>query len=171
MEQTPHTPDSSQDTPLAAHFPLIDLLVGANGLPVLSDTHVMGHDWEVPVPGEQEAMSGAFLPRPYPLTVYQRTGDTTSGIAGTLYPDGRYVPLPPKQVDRTTRIWNHERNQFEMHEVAWDGVVAGSVICTPGLPHRRLFDGALQGDWPTNPPRAARPVNPERAREIAREGA
>jgi hypothetical protein len=53
--------------------------------------------------------------------------------------------------------------------VVWDGCPDPVQVTPDGL--RRGYDASLMGEWPMNPPRPERPVNPEKARLVGSEGA
>jgi hypothetical protein len=109
----------------------------------------------------------------FTTTVYQISGDDTSGIAGLLYADGTFVPSPaPRQ---KARYWVHEEtlryvkdpetgrvsgDSWVEGEVLWDGSVVGSInpASAEGLEeedgsrpavHVREFDGSLGTEWIT----------------------
>lgn len=132
------------------------------------------------VPGIAGLLLGTVTPRPYPINIYNLDDQSHSGIAGTLYPDGRYVPLPATGVGvslsrtgqlPTTRYWEDFRQTFVEGTIVWDSTVVDSIDHNrgPNLSHLRVWDGTLMGEWPDNPPRAERVVNPEKAREAAAE--
>lgn len=126
-------------------------------------------------------LTGTARPKPYPFNFYFIDDESHSGIAGTLYPDGRVEMLPwtGSVGDRrhqnlpapTTRYWEDQCACFRTGELVWDGVVAGSIEHGDAFdePHRRLWDASITGDWPNHPPKADRLVNPEKAREAAEE--
>jgi len=131
------------------------------------------------VPGVAGLLLKQVDPRLYPINIYQIDGQKQSGIAGTLYPDGQFVPLPRTGVQLTlertghrpeTWWWDERTAKFAGGELVWDSTIHGSIELSPvGGPHKRMWDGSITGPWPTNPPRASRPVSPEKAREAARE--
>lgn len=107
-----------------------------------------------------------------PTTVYQVTGDDTSGIVGLLYPNGEFLPTPAPR--RKATYWEHEEtlsyktieghdgkprvvgDSWRTDEVLWDGSVAGSVNVLgedgdhEGPINVREWDATLhEGDWIT----------------------
>jgi len=81
----------------------------------------------------------------YPVTVYQLSGDDTSGIAGLLFPSGEFRPVtgPKKMTDywepdetlayephyyenETPPRWGAKANSWTKGEVLWDGT-AGHI--------------------------------------------
>lgn len=99
------------------------------------------------VPGLAEVAAGW---RPvYPMTVYNVSGDDTSGVAGLLKPDGEFIPV--KRTRRTAAYWEFDEtlkyeitveahpedegrpvarvrgNSWTSGEVLWDGSVAGHI--------------------------------------------
>jgi len=109
----------------------------------------------------------------YLTTVYNVSGDDSSGIAVMLYPDGEFVAVnPPKteasfwEFDETLAYERYvdesgkERvrgNSWTTAPVVWDGSVGGSINPnaltgeegdTDRKPiSRREFDASLGGDW------------------------
>lgn len=123
------------------------------------------------VPGLPGLLMGVVLPKPYPINIYNFDGQKESGLAGTLYPDGEFVPLPARNIPRGGEHFDEELKRRVAHTVVWDGSVVGSVELSldPDQPHTRRFDGSLIGPWPLHPPKPDRIVNPEKAREAALE--
>jgi hypothetical protein len=110
----------------------------------------------------------------YPTTIYNLSGDDTSGIAGLLYPSGEFAQAtePPT----TQRYWEHEEtlryvqvegelneaglprvvgDSWREGEVVWSGDVAGSIepnaeeVYENQPVHKRTFDASLGSDWMT----------------------
>jgi hypothetical protein len=109
------------------------------------------------------------VPRhPYPINIYNLDGDDTSGIAGTLHPDGTFAPLKVMPAPQPTRWWEDSVATFIYGVNSWNSCVAGGIeLGAKGEPHKRLYDGSLVGEWPNHPPRPGRLVNPEKARLAA----
>lgn len=106
----------------------------------------------------------------YPINIYNLSGDDTSGIAGTLYPSGEFKLLPVLPAPQPVSWWDEKCACFLHGTTTWNGNVGGGIqVGNPaeGEPHRRLYDGTLLGDWPLNPPRPEKLVNPEKARLAA----
>lgn len=133
-----------------------------------------------PVPGLGGLLVGTVKPAPYPINIYNIDDDSSSGIAGTLHPDGTMDVLPVESAGRarheqlpppTTRYWDDVCACFRTGEVVWDGIVAGSIdhSADPEQPNRRLWDASITGEWPNHPPKAEKLVNPEKARLAALE--
>jgi hypothetical protein len=116
------------------------------------------------VPGLITVSSG-WRP-PYPMTVYALEGDDSSGIVGSIQPDGTFTPYQPNPSPRPVRYWDDDLARFVTGTCVWDGSQTGSVELGAEStdPHRRLFDTSLLGEWPLHPPRPAKLVNPEKAR-------
>lgn len=108
----------------------------------------------------------------FTTTVYNISGDDTSGIAGLLYADGTFVPSPAPRT--RARYWVHEEtlayvktpegrvvgDSWVLGEVLWDGSVVGSIApaSAEGLEeedgsrpmvHVREWDGSLGTEWIT----------------------
>lgn len=99
------------------------------------------------VPGLAEVEAG-YRP-PYPVTVYNLTGDDTSGVAGLLMPDGTFLAAPRprafqwfwehEETDRYEKVLNRFSNpsnesvfrvvgdSWRVGRVVWDGSVVGSI--------------------------------------------
>jgi hypothetical protein len=108
-----------------------------------------------PVPG-LGALHAGLLPKPYPINIYMIDGDDTSGIAGTLFPDGTFKPLSTERTPRPVRWWDEDSKQWIDGICSWDGCVNGSLeLGMDGdTPHRRVDDpNDLLGQWPLEPPR------------------
>lgn len=111
----------------------------------------------------------------YPTTVYQTSGDDTSGIAGIIYPSGEFVAVEPPR--KTQRFWEFDEtltyekvegelneaglprvrgNSWTSGEVVWDGSVGGSIDTLAedgdgnGPVNVRVYDATIMGDWPEN---------------------
>lgn len=133
-------------------------------------------DWSSrPVPGIPGLLLGLVKPSPYPINIYNLDDDSVSGLAGTLFPDGTFVPLPSTGVGLTLSrtgafptnlYWEDRAQQFVTGWVVWDSTVNDSLdhAVGPHGSHRRVWDASILGDWPNHPPRAGRVVNPEKAR-------
>ena len=122
------------------------------------------------VPGVASLLLKVVAPRPYPINIYNFDNDKASGIAGTLYPDGTFKPLPPRAMPRETLYWDEVLAKKVPGDVVWDGVVTGTLELSVDGPHRRVVDvNSITGMWPVNPPRPDRLVSPEKAREAALE--
>jgi hypothetical protein len=105
-------------------------------------------------------------------TVYQVSGDDTSGIAGLLYPDGQFKSSEPPAA--TQAYWDHTEvpryakradgrvvgNAWFEADVVWEGSVVGSVspFSAEGLEdesglrpalHVREWDASLGTEWVT----------------------
>lgn len=107
----------------------------------------------------------------YPTTVYQVSGDDTSGIVGLLYPNGDF--LIASTPGKAAQYWEFDEtlgykkitvdskqyvvgDSWTRGEVTWDGSVAGSVNVLgrdgdkEGPVNKREWDASLHdGDWIT----------------------
>lgn len=124
---------------------------------------------ERPVYGLSDVEENLIPATPFPITIYNLSGDKSSGIAGTLYPGGEFVPLPNLSAPQPTRWWDDSCACFISGVTTWNGSNAGGIQLhgAPEGGHLRLYDGTLLGDWPINPPRPEKLVNPEKARLVA----
>lgn len=96
--------------------------------------------------------SGRQQALPYPVNIYALEGDDTSGIVGTLHPDGTYQPLPVNPCPRPTEWWDDRVKRKIAGVCNWDGTAHGSLELGPkGGPHRRRWDSSLTGEWPNHP--------------------
>lgn len=131
------------------------------------------------VPGLTTARELAI--RPYPVNLYMEEGDSGSGIAGTLYPDGSFKALPHVLVPQDSEYWcdmfvhpdtGQLANGFIQSTVVWNGAVAGGTrlgVDGDGNPALvRIEDGSLLGMWPVHAPRYDRPVDPVKAQLAAK---
>lgn len=137
------------------------------------DTHEYGSRW---VPGLTTPPEVAL--KPYPVNIYQEEGDSGSGIAGTLYPDGRFAPLENVVVPDTCRYWvfmdldeqGKRQNGFRTAPVIWNGAVSQQLSHAQfedGTPYKvRLETATLLGEWPFQQ-KYHGPVNPVKARLAA----
>lgn len=120
-------------------------------------------------------VSAGYLPS-FPITIYNISGDDTSGIAGLLRPNGEFVRTNPPltsqdywEFDETHfyqtnpfKVLESDRiavgNSWSMGSVFWDGSVAGDISLeldgdeTDGsnernLVNRRTVDRSITGDW------------------------
>jgi hypothetical protein len=124
------------------------------------------------VPGLPSLLLGLARPKPYPINIYNLDGRKESGIAGTLEPDGRFRPLPGRNLPRLSEGFDEQVKAKVPHTVVWDSVVSGCVefITDPDEPLlRRTCDGSVTGPWPVNPPKPERLVSVEKARLAAEE--
>lgn len=126
------------------------------------------------VPGLAEVAAGW---RPvYPMTVYNVSGDDTSGVAGLLKPDGEFIPV--KRTRRIAAYWEFDEtlkyepvepqegslqqargNSWTSGEVLWDGSVAGHIDLRAQTGEegdeertqvfRRTKSASLTGEWIT----------------------
>jgi hypothetical protein len=83
-----------------------------------------------------------------PTTVYQKSGDETSGVAGLLFPDGKFIEASKPRVGTQALYWEFDEtlayeqipgevtpegtprvvgNSWRTGEVVWDGSVAGCI--------------------------------------------
>jgi hypothetical protein len=130
-----------------------------------------------PVPGVGSLLLNQVEPRLYPINIYEKDDESASGLAGTLLPDGTFVPLPAtgvrRHLERTGRYpetvyWDEVVARKVPGYIVWDGAVNGSIQHGVGkTPTRRMWDGSITGEWPNHPPRAERIVSPEKARYAA----
>lgn len=128
------------------------------------------------VPGLAEVAAG-WRPA-YPVTVYNISGDDTSGVAGLLKPDGEFIPVRRKRA--TARYWEFDEtlkyeavepregspqlaqgNSWAEGDVLWDGSVAGHIdlLAKSGEANdspetrtdvsRRVESASLTGEWIT----------------------
>ena len=126
------------------------------------------------VPGLAEVAAGY---RPvYPMTVYNVSGDDTSGVAGLLKPDGEFIPV--RRAPATQRYWEFDEtlkydpvearegspqraigNSWTEGEVVWNGSVAGHIELDGqsgdekdeerASVYRRQESASLTGEWIT----------------------
>lgn len=89
------------------------------------------------VPGLAELAAGLVLM--VPTTIYNISGDDTSGVAGVGFPDGTFIAAQPPKT--TTRFWDFDEtheyveladgrvvgNSWRIGEVVWDGSAVGSI--------------------------------------------
>lgn len=131
-----------------------------------------------PVLGVADLASGSLIGKvSVPTTIYNVSGDDTSGIAGLLKPDGEFIATAAPR--RTAAFWEFDEtlryekvepqppanarfarrargNSWTSGEVLWDGSVAGSVDSLgedgdqQGPVNKRTFDASIMGDWPEN---------------------
>jgi hypothetical protein len=104
------------------------------------------------VPGLAEVSMG-FRP-PYPVTVYQISGDDTSGIAGLLYPNGEFHPVLPSRRGQPTECYDDSEplNRIKHGTISWDGIVSGTIEngihLKKDIVNRRTHDpNELLGDY------------------------
>jgi hypothetical protein len=123
------------------------------------------------VPGLRDVKAGARFP--FPVTVYNISGDDTSGIAGLLMPDGEFkptqAPLTRQRYYNFDSVPDYPRNPdydgvngrpvmgdaWVEAEVVWDGSAAGSITqeaveVEKGdklkvVVNRRLWDASIPG--------------------------
>lgn len=129
---------------------------------------------DLTVPGIPGLLLNEVKPKVYPINIYNLDGRKESGLAGTLYPDGTFVPLHGRNLPRSGEHFDEQLKTKVPHSVEWDGNVVGCVAIPVdddegGEPLRRLCDGSILGPWPIHPPKPDRIVNPIRAREAALE--
>jgi hypothetical protein len=64
-----------------------------------------------------------------PTTVYQVSGDDTSGIAGRMTPDGVFHPCLPSNVGKETYCLDESQPlaRDQWGTIAWDGIVTGTI--------------------------------------------
>lgn len=84
------------------------------------------------VPGLAEVALGY---RPAVLTtVYNVSGDDTSGIAGMLWPSGEFTPLPKPRIGEVISYIDDDEplNRHKKAQICWDGNVGYEIeIATP----------------------------------------
>jgi hypothetical protein len=125
---------------------------------------------ERPVPGLASVAAGLVYTQPFAQSIYQLDGVKESGIAAVLEPDGTLREVGPRApLPRPARFWDDEFRCWRVGSVVWDGCPDPVQVTPDGL--RRGYDASLMGEWPMNPPRPERPVNPEKARLVGSEGA
>ena len=107
---------------------------------------------------------------PYPVDIYQQGGDKGWGLGGHVPTRGTFVPTRIVPAPQPSQHWDIDIQGFIPHTVEWNGICAGGVIVVEGVA-RRIYDGTLMGEWPINPPKEGKVVNPEKARLAALEDA
>lgn len=124
------------------------------------------------VPGLPSLLLGLVRRKPYPINIYNLDGRKESGLAGTLFPDGTFLPLPARSLPRRGEHFDEGLKTKLPHTIEWDGNVVGcvEVNADPDEPFmRRLCDGSILGPWPIHPPKPDRLVSVEAARRAAEE--
>jgi hypothetical protein len=107
-------------------------------------------------------------PVPYPVDVYHEKDRKETGLAGVASP-GDYRSLTPIPAPQQSQHWEDSCACFKPHTVVWNGVGAGGAQKQTDGTYKRVYDGSLMGEWPLNPPREGKVVNPEKARLAALE--
>lgn len=131
------------------------------------DHQVAQYAEKPPVAGMTDVMAG--LKVAYPTTIYQISGDDTSGVAGLLMANGEFIAAQGSRIGAQQRYWEFEEtdryittadgrvvgDSWREGEVVWDGAVTGSInpFATDGDEkgpvNKREWDVALTGEWQT----------------------
>jgi hypothetical protein len=138
--------------------------------------YISSYDIRLPVHGLADVARG--LKTLYPITIYNLSGDDTSGVAGMLMPDGTFVAAPKPVTEAW--FWEHEEtdsyipmpngakwdptrkafaHSWRKGEVVWDGSAVGSLDFDAldgeegDFQRQRVFrrnrDVSITGPWPT----------------------